>query len=861
MALIGGRIVMRTSSERTQERGMAMLVALFTIVLLSVIGLGLMYSTNMETMINSNYRDKQVATYAAISGVQEARDRLQPAAPKVTAPTDVPTLTNHQVIYVINPSGSETIEPWNDAPGNKYMDTELCQLGILGLTPTPGIPCTELPDGDDWYTVVNNTDAAWAPWNLSTPLDVKWTRIVLKANNSTPVAANGNSGVTTQTCWDGRHQLLRPAGYGPDCGPDGSIVKLEITSGGTGYTSNPTVTFSAPPAGGTLAEGTAEIGPTSTDQISSITISNPGAGYASAPTVSFVPVAGGTGATATAHIVPPGASVTSVTLTSTGEQCYLVPPPVSFVGGGSGATATATLEATPSCVVSWSVSGSCSAHRGETLTGIELSGGSGFSGTFRVSSGGRGGPSVVSGTETIQTPGTGFTTNPTSMSNLSGCGGLTVTAVAGYRLANTLNLTSGGSGYTTVPTVVVGSGTGTAAAGPTATATLGLATAGGTVSSISVNNPGSGYTAPPLVVLTGGGLSVTTPATAVANLGVTNKVSSITLTNAGLGYTYNPTVTISGGGGTGATAKASRASGSDWGRMYLVTSMSMTRSGAKAMAQTELATPVLGAWFPGAIVLDGPDPSLPALPNSNVFKVSGKDANSCSGVAQADNPAIGGYDDPEADPPTTSVQDIINAIPASRRSDTYYMGTGGTAGAPSVQNVFGSLSETFTTPAGLDSFMDDIRDDGDTHVYANNPGSVALGSAAVPTKTFVNGDLDLGGNIDGYGILAVTGKLTLHGNVHWHGIILAIGDGDIEYSGGGVLEIYGTVFDAKIWDNHTDQNLLETMGSPKFKWNGGGGNGVYYDHCWVEDLIPIVQWQPKASTKPLKILSTRTVTY
>ena len=129
---------MRASSERIQERGMALLVAMFTVVLLAVIGLGLMYSTNMETMINANYRDKQVATYAALSGNQEARDRLQPAAPKVTVPTDVPTLTNHQVIYVINPSGGETIEPWNDDPTNKYMDKELCQLGILGLTPTPG---------------------------------------------------------------------------------------------------------------------------------------------------------------------------------------------------------------------------------------------------------------------------------------------------------------------------------------------------------------------------------------------------------------------------------------------------------------------------------------------------------------------------------------------------------------------------------------------------------------------------------------------------------------------------------------------------------------------------------------------------
>jgi hypothetical protein len=157
--------------------------------------------------------------------------------------------------------------------------------------------------------------------------------------------------------------------------------------------------------------------------------------------------------------------------------------------------------------------------------------------------------------------------------------------------------------------------------------------------------------------------------------------------------------------------------------------------------------------------------------------------------------------------------------------------------------------------------MDDIRDDTDTHAYGNNPRSVALGSAANPTKTFVDGDLDLGGNIDGYGILAVTGKLRLSGNVHWHGIILVVGDGEMEYAGGGVLEIYGSVFVSKIWDDHTTQNLLGSLGSPTFEWNGGGGNGIYYDHCWVENLIPIVQWEPKPSPTPLKVLSTRSVTY
>jgi hypothetical protein len=230
--------------------------------------------------------------------------------------------------------------------------------------------------------------------------------------------------------------------------------------------------------------------------------------------------------------------------------------------------------------------------------------GSGFSGsiTFKNGSG------LVIATS-IQNPGASYTSNPTTLTNLTGCGSLTVTAIAGSRVSS-LNLTSGGTGYISVPTVTVASGTGTAVAAPTGTATLGASVLGGTVSAINLNNPGTGYTAAPLVVLTGGGLGVTTVATATANLNFTNTVTGINITNPGLGYTYNPSVAIAGGGGAGATARVSRASGSDYGRIFLVTAMSMTKSGAKAMAQAELASPVSGAWFPGALTLNGPDQIL-----------------------------------------------------------------------------------------------------------------------------------------------------------------------------------------------------------------------------------------------------------
>jgi hypothetical protein len=125
----------------------------------------------------------------------------------------------------------------------------------------------------------------------------------------------------------------------------------------------------------------------------------------------------------------------------------------------------------------------------------------------------------------------------------------------------------------------------------------------------------------------------------------------------------------------------------------------------------------------------------------------------------------------------------------------------------------------------------------------------------------VDGDLSLSGNPSGYGILVVTGTLEMVGSFQWHGIVMVVGDGKVEYSGGGVPEIDGTVFVSKIWDNYTDKNLLGEVGTPSFDWNGGGGNGIYYDHCWVQNLIPMIEYDAPPSTRPLKILSTRTVSY
>jgi hypothetical protein len=84
---------------------------------------------------------------------------------------------------------------------------------------------------------------------------------------------------------------------------------ITVTSPGVGYTSAPTVTFSAAPAGGVTATGTAVLGTgADSDNVVSITVTNRGAGYTSAPTITIsAPPAGAGNATATATATLTGA--------------------------------------------------------------------------------------------------------------------------------------------------------------------------------------------------------------------------------------------------------------------------------------------------------------------------------------------------------------------------------------------------------------------------------------------------------------------------------------------------------------------------------------------------------------------------
>jgi hypothetical protein len=220
------------NASRNGERGIALFFSIFALLLLTAIAAALIFMANTETAVNSNYRQEQVALFAAKAGVEEARARMMPADPNTInsagapLPIAVPTTANNAILYIVNPGSSAgSVQPWNSA--NAYADDELCHDGYgasFGAATAPDIRCntSNLPGGTGWYLPYNsaipfNTTAAALPY--------KWVRIAPKLNASlsyltgagatatiTNYLVNTAASVSALICWDGAEEVPLKAG-------------------------------------------------------------------------------------------------------------------------------------------------------------------------------------------------------------------------------------------------------------------------------------------------------------------------------------------------------------------------------------------------------------------------------------------------------------------------------------------------------------------------------------------------------------------------------------------------------------------------------------------------------------------------
>ena len=228
MAKIMSRMIKR------DERGMALMMALFALLLLSGIGLCMVLASTTETRIDANYGGSLRSYYAAHSGLEEVRDRI--SYPSTTSSTGLADSLPKDiagnpsgVVYVLNPDGGETVDPTD--PTSPYFDVQLCHDYNSGVTIRDS-RCTAVPTSPNNWIALQNAAPLASP--TSVPLGYKWVRINMKTNRiAAPYFVDQTGDPTTldtRVCWDGKTEQLSPGGANAPCDANGMLPVYMLTS-------------------------------------------------------------------------------------------------------------------------------------------------------------------------------------------------------------------------------------------------------------------------------------------------------------------------------------------------------------------------------------------------------------------------------------------------------------------------------------------------------------------------------------------------------------------------------------------------------------------------------------------------------
>jgi hypothetical protein len=123
----------RQSGHSGREAGSALLIAIFALMLISVVGIALLVSTGTDSQLAGNYRNSTAAYYAAVAGLEEARGRLlwknrdflNSTVPNfIPMAGGLPALGLTDVRYILNPAVGETVDPTSSTNPSSYPDNE-----------------------------------------------------------------------------------------------------------------------------------------------------------------------------------------------------------------------------------------------------------------------------------------------------------------------------------------------------------------------------------------------------------------------------------------------------------------------------------------------------------------------------------------------------------------------------------------------------------------------------------------------------------------------------------------------------------------------------------------------------------------
>jgi hypothetical protein len=200
--------------RKKSERGVALIIAIFTMMLISVIATALILTAGTASAIKTNYKNSMQAFYDARAGLEEGRSRLwafhtDPQGNLDTIRTTSVSPNNcvgspmpiNQVCYIVNPdpTTSETVDPTNST--NAYVDTEYANE----LFPGPANVPTPV-----------KSDSPIASLGLSGPL-YKWVRITATTEQSSGIHVRGTTGLdqSTPLYYDGTQEIVPTGGGAP----------------------------------------------------------------------------------------------------------------------------------------------------------------------------------------------------------------------------------------------------------------------------------------------------------------------------------------------------------------------------------------------------------------------------------------------------------------------------------------------------------------------------------------------------------------------------------------------------------------------------------------------------------------------
>jgi hypothetical protein len=299
----------------------------------------------------------------------------------------------------------------------------------------------------------------------------------------------------------------------------GSVVRVFVTTGGTGYTEPPVVTI----AGGSGVTAHAHL---NKSRVAYVAIGSGGTGFTASPSVTILPAS--TGVTISSFTA--GTASGTVTLASPVAATY-----ARIAAGTSSATISSFASATQAVVATTAFASSGAATVYAAGTGAAATAFA-YTGPLRPMSFFKGRFNDVYGVDGM---GRGFRWNGTdaSVEKL----GLQKPAVGPAVAATTSNnggyltavqLVQGGAGYHTPPTVTISGGS------ATRTATARAVVANGRVTRVIVTDRGAGYQSTPTVSLSGG-----IGSGAAFTVSVLGKVSNVEVIASGRGYTTSTSCT------------------------------------------------------------------------------------------------------------------------------------------------------------------------------------------------------------------------------------------------------------------------------------------------------------------------------